>query len=129
MEAMLDLDLGRNPIKDAAGPNDYPHLRNKVEPRAKKSGYFDFKQVDGGAYRMTKLPNFDEIIAKTRDYLGDKMPEVDQLLELMLTMDTQQAELFCTVFAAWNNLLLEGQQPSDEAIVFEAREDCGILTS
>ena len=38
-------------------------------------------------------------------------------------MDTQQAELVATVYAAWNNLLIDNQPITDEAIVKEARED------
>ena len=41
----------------------------------------------------------------------------------MLPMDTQQAEIFFTVYAAWNNLLLDGVQPAEEAILFEARKN------
>jgi type I restriction enzyme S subunit len=38
-------------------------------------------------------------------------------------MSPRQAEIAATLFAAWNNLLLEGQQPSDDEIVREAREN------
>ena len=122
LEARLDIDLGRAPVKAAAGPNDYPHLKT-VESRARKASYFDFKQVDSAAYRVTKLSKFDEIADKTREFLAEKMSAIDKLLELMLPMDTQQAEIFCTVYAAWNNLLLDGAQPTDEEIVYEAREN------
>lgn len=44
-------------------------------------------------------------------------------MDLLLPMNTQQAEVMCTVYAGWNNLLLEGQQPSDEEIVYESREN------
>ena len=36
VEAHLGIDLGRTPVKDAAGPNDYPHLK-RVEYRARKA--------------------------------------------------------------------------------------------
>jgi len=38
-------------------------------------------------------------------------------------MKWQQAEIVATVFAAWNNLLLDGKQPTDEQIVYESREN------
>jgi hypothetical protein len=38
-------------------------------------------------------------------------------------MDMQEAELFATVYAAWNNLLLEGHSPTGEDIVRAAREN------
>lgn len=122
IEARLGIDLGRNPMKDAAGPNDFPHL-HKVEYRARKANWFDFKQVKGAAYRVHKLRAFDRLIERTRAALGERINDVDGLLELMLPMQTQQAEIFCTVYAAWNNLLLDGNKPTDEQIVFEAREN------
>jgi hypothetical protein len=45
-----------------------------------------------------------------------------EMLELMKPLNTRQAEIVATLYAAWNNLLLDGQQPNDEAIVSEARE-------
>jgi type I restriction enzyme S subunit len=121
VEAYIGIDLGRAPIKDAAGPNDYPHQLS-VEHRARKAGYFDFKRVDGAGYQVKRLRQFDELVRRTRERLGNLSQELDSLLELMLPMNTQQAEIFSTVYAAWNNLLLDGAQPSDEEIVLEARE-------
>ena len=39
VESHLDLDLGRKPVRDAAGPVDFPHLK-KVVHRAKKTYAF-----------------------------------------------------------------------------------------
>jgi len=121
VEVHVGIDLDRTPVKDAAGPNDYPHLK-RVEHRARKAGFFDFQHVEGSGYQVTKSRQFQSLIERTREKLGNRSREVDSLLELMLPMDTQQAEIFCTVYAAWNNLLLDGQQPTDESIVLEARE-------
>ncbi len=122
VEASLGIDLGRSPVKDAAGPNDFPHLL-KVEHRARMANYFDFKRVDGAAYRVQKLPGFQRLVDKTRTVLGDHHDEVERLLQWMVPMKVQQAEIVATVFAAWNNLLLEGKRPTDEQIVTEAREN------
>lgn len=46
-----------------------------------------------------------------------------QLLEWMLPMNVRQAEIVATAYAAWNNLLLDGKQPTDEEIVRESREN------
>jgi type I restriction enzyme, S subunit len=122
VEARLGLDLGRKPVKDAAGPNDFNHLK-KVEYRARKAGYFDFNRVDGVAYGIQKLRGFQRLIDRTRTALGDSYENVEHLLQWMLPMNVQQAEIVATVFAAWNNLLLERERPTDEQIVFEAREN------
>jgi hypothetical protein len=122
VEARLGIDLGRKPVKDAAGPNDFPHL-HKVEHRARKANFFDFKQVQGGPYQVRKLRGFERLIDKTHTVLGQRLVDVEGLLQWMLPMKVQQAEIVATVYAAWNNLLLDGRQPTDEEIVREARED------
>jgi type I restriction enzyme, S subunit len=122
IEARLGISLGRTPIKDAAGPNDFPHLR-KVEHRARKANYFDFKQVEGAAYRVQKLGGFERLIERTRVALHDRCQDVEGLLQWMLPMNVRQAEIVATVFAAWNNLLLDGKKPTDDQIVFESREN------
>lgn len=122
VEARLGIDLGRTPVKDAAGPNDYPHLK-KVEHRAKMANYFDFKKMNGVAYRVQKLRSFDRLIEKSQAALGDRLQEVECVLRWMVQLKWRQAEIVATVYAAWNNLLLDGQQPTDEQIVYEAREN------
>ena len=123
VEGHLGIDLERVPFKDAAGPNDYPHLK-KVESRARKAGWFEVRQAQkDGAYVLTRLNGFDALVNKTANILGDRLSEVDTLLKLLLPMNTRQAEIVATLYAGWNNLLLLGQTPSDEEIVYESREN------
>ena len=123
VEAHLGIDLEREPIKDAAGPNDYPHLM-KVESRARKANWFDVrKKKDADAYVFSKRHGFDALLLKTMHALGERADEVDALISLLVPMNKQQVEIVATLYAAWNNLLLLGQSPSDEEIVYEAREN------
>ncbi|WP_051302087.1 restriction endonuclease subunit S [Sedimenticola selenatireducens] len=122
VEAHLGIDLGRTPVKDAAGPNDYPHLRRLVEPHARKAGYFDVRREKYG-HTIYPLSQFDELVEQTKIALGDRLSEVEALLDLMKPRNTQESEVVATLYAAWNNLLLDGQLPNDEAIVTEAREN------
>lgn len=121
VEAVADMDLGRNPIKDAAGPNDYPHFKN-VHHRAKKAGYFEFKK-SGNGYRLQKYRKFDDLVTQARSALSEHAASVDRVIGLLVPMTTQQAEIIATVYAAWNNLILDSRAITDEAIVREARED------
>jgi hypothetical protein len=124
VETHLGIDLERLPVKDAAGPNDYPHLK-KVESRARKANWFDVhQQKAGGAYAIfNKRHGFDALLGKTTSALGERIAEVDALIRLLVPLNTRQAEIVATLYAAWNNLLLLGRAPSDEDIVYEARED------
>src|SRR3546814_20453742 len=92
MEALVGIDLGRVPFKDAAGPNDFPHLQ-KVEHRARMAGYFLFQRVDDAGYRVTKHTKFDELITRTELMLGELLVDVERVLELMWPMTTRQAEI------------------------------------
>lgn len=120
-ESILELDLEREPIKDAAGPNDYSHLL-KVESRAAKAGFFRTEKNDFG-YSYTKGSQFEKLIENTKTALSDKADELTKLIDLFVPLNTQQAELVATVYAAWNNLLIDNLPITDEAIVTEAREN------
>lgn len=122
VEAHLGLDLERQPFKDAAGPNDHPHLK-RVEHRARMANWFDVTRLESGKYVFHPKSGFDRLLTKTRQVLGGRLAEVERLLDLMLPMTMRQAEILATVYAAWNNLLLLGKAPSDEEIVSEAREN------
>lgn len=123
VEVTAGLDLGRTPVKDAAGPNDFPHLL-KVEHRARRANYFDFKRGQSGtAYRVQKLSGFNRLLDRTREALGESLGKVENTLNWMLRLTVQQAEIVATVYAAWNNLLLEGKSPNDDEIVYESREN------
>lgn len=122
VEAHLGLSLGRQPVKDAAGPNDYPHLK-KVEHRARMANWFDVKQQANGQYTFIPKIGFNRLLEKTHQALDSRLSDVENLLKLMLPMTMRQAEILATVYAAWNNLLLTGKEPDDEEIVTEAREN------
>ncbi|WP_374326232.1 restriction endonuclease subunit S [Azonexus sp.] len=122
VEAHLGLDLERQPLKEAAGPNDHPHLK-RVEHRARLANWFEVTRLDSGKYVFHPKPGFSRLLDKTRRVLGARLGEVERLLELMLPMTMRQAEILATVYAAWNNLLLLGKSPNDEEIVTEAREN------
>jgi type I restriction enzyme S subunit len=122
VEAHLGIDLGRKPLKDAAGPNDFPHLI-KVEARAVRTKCFRFDKTAKSGYRFTKLRGYDRLIARIRTALGERNADIDALLELMVRMTPGQAEILATVYAAWNNLMIDNLPITDEAIVFEAREN------
>ncbi|MDB6004517.1 MAG: EcoKI restriction-modification system protein HsdS [Prosthecobacter sp.] len=123
VEAWVGIELGRRPMKEAAGPADADRLW-EVTNHAREKGYFSFEKPEGAArYRLTKGPDFDDLIVKAERALGERKAEVDQVLALMASMNREDASLFATVHAAWNNLLLDGETVTDERIVTEAREN------
>ncbi len=123
-ETFVGIHLNRNPVKDAAGPNDFP-LAKKVESRARKAGFFTVRKQNG-RYMYNQGSQFNKLIAKVKLVLNEKTEPLMNLLDLMVPMTTQQAEILATVYASWNNLIIENKTINHEAIVSEARENWHI---
>lgn len=120
-ESIVGIDLGRDPVKDAAGPNDFDHMR-RVEDWAERREFFRFYKSDG-RYHFEKLPKYAKQIAAARETIEPYARELTRLIDFLVPMDTQEVEVLATVHAAWNNLLLDAKQAEDDAIVRAARED------
>lgn len=124
VEALAQVDLGREPIKDAAGPNDFPHMR-MAEQWAKDNDFFEFVQRQNGqrGYDFIKGKRYGEWLPQALDVLKPYRNNLDRVVSLLMPLDTQEAELVATTYAAWNNLLLDGVEPTESAIIHEAREN------
>lgn len=120
VESIGKIDLGRQPMRDAAGPNDFQHML-KAEEWAKAHHFFEMAKR-GEGYEFRKLSAFDEHLSKARRALGPYLQPLERVIDLLVPMDTEEAEVFATVHAAWNNLLIDGAEVTDEAIVSAARE-------
>ena len=119
-ESIAKIDLGRQPMKDAAGPNDFQHML-RAEEWAKAHGFFDMIRR-GEGYEFRKLSAFDERLSSARQALAPYLQQLASVIDLLVPMDTEEAEIFATVHAAWNNLLIDGAEVTDNAIVSAARE-------
>lgn len=120
VEAIGKIDLGRQPMKDAAGPNDFRHML-KAEDWARTQDFFEM--VDrGNGYDFKKLKNFDKRLSKAKQELQPYLSSIEKVTDLLIPMDSEEAGIFATVHAAWNNLLIDGVEATDGAILKEARE-------
>jgi len=123
VEYHVRIPLGRRPVKDAAGPDDYRHLKN-IESRAGKAGFFKQKKRPIG-YTYVPGNNMDKVISKFESSVSDEQnAKVNALLQLFLPFDLETAEIAATTYAGWNNLIILGNShPSDEEIVTASREN------
>ncbi len=112
----LGLPLGLKFKREKYGPFDEDI--HKAERVGRKRGWFDFKDQAKEKERTTyiKTPGTPAAAAEAATLLGDRRVAFDQLLAHIATLDSAGAELFATVYAAWNDLLLEGR-PADEAAI------------
>nr|WP_205600904.1 restriction endonuclease subunit S [Halomonas socia] len=124
VEALSRIDLGRAPVKDAAGPNDFAHMRT-AEKWARENDYYEFVQRPEGkrGYDFVKGKRYSEWLARALDAVEPYKSALDRVVSLLMPLDTQKAELVATVYAAWNNLLLDGHKPTEADIVHEARDN------
>lgn len=121
VESCANISLARSPIKDAAGPNDFVHML-RAEEWAESNGFFKFNQRDGG-YSFQKLKGYNQLLSEAQERLKPFKQKLDNILGLLVPMDTQEAEVFATVHAAWNNLVVDRKPITDDAIIKEARDD------
>ena len=117
------IDLGREPIKDAAGPNDFQHML-RAQSWAEQHEFFTFRErPDGPGFRFIKLKRYMEMSEAARAATTAVSAELTRAVRPIVSKGSRQAELLVTVQAAWNNVILNGEEPTDESIIHEAREN------
>lgn len=121
-ETVCSYDLGRVPIKDAAGPNDMAHMR-RVEDWAKANQVFEFQRRPSGGYTFVPLDAFSHAVRNLQAVPEDRLRRLVEIVDLIVPMDSEDAEVLATVHAAWSNLIKDRAEVTDELIVTAARED------
>lgn len=66
-------------------------------------------------------PQKSDLIEKI--FTVEQLKEFDRLLVLLADKTTEEVEIIATLFAAWNDFLIDGNTPSDDEIVKEVREN------
>jgi hypothetical protein len=122
VEAEAGFDLQRQPTRDAAGPNDFHHML-AAEEWAENNQYFRVSKQSTGGYRFQVLAQFRELLNFANSIDPATRKKIERVIDVFIPMDMQEAEVFATVYAAWNNLLIEGKAPTDDEIIREAREE------
>lgn len=107
--------------RHAAGPLDSRALYNSkvgLLPVAERHGYFDTRK-DGPFIRIEALENFDGIRTSAKEILGTDYDSIQLLVKKFAALDTDQAEIIATLFACWNDLLLDDVVVSDDMVIRE----------
>lgn len=132
IETIAVLDLGRQAVKDEFGPADFEFL-TQAERNAADLGYFKtVKEQIGNSGKKNKNYRFSYIKAEEFEILAGhfeanftkyQREKIDAFIELFLPFGSTETEIPITVFAAWNNLLLQKVDiTNDTQIIFAARE-------
>jgi len=125
-EYIARFDLQSNYYREAAGPLDQRALYNEkigIESLAQSRGAFEVVSAKalgkGATSKMIKYspgPKIVEFVGDFNDSFGteEQRLTIRQLIELIRPMTTDQVEIFATLYACWNDLLIEkkGKEPT-----------------
>lgn len=106
-------------LRDAAGPHDR-QLMNQIESELQNRQWYERieRETVGHAYRpLSQAGQHRQAYSST--WSAVERVTIDQVIELMRDWDTDRCEMTVTLYAAWNDFILEGRPVSDDAIVDE----------
>lgn len=108
-----------NYLRDAAGPHDR-QLMNKVEGEMQDYQWYERieRETVGYAYRPSSQAG-QHRQAYNSTWSAAERTTIEQVIELMRDWDTDRCEMTVTLYAAWNDFILEGRPVTDEVIVDE----------
>jgi len=106
-------------LRDAAGPHDR-QLMTKVEAELKNHQWYERfeRETIGHAYRPLSQAGRHRQ-AYSSSWSVAERATIEQVIELMQDWDTDHCEMTVTLYAAWNDFILEGRPVSDDAILDE----------
>lgn len=124
-QAHVGLELGLQPMREAAGPLD-PWIY-RFEEQGERSNWFKVVEntTASGKKKIEYRPGqgiAEQSAQAERLLSASQRKDLDRLFDLMADKKTDEAEIIATLFAAWNDFLIDGQTPGDDEIVTEVRE-------
>jgi type I restriction enzyme, S subunit len=125
-EAHIGLELGGQYLRDAAGPLD--QWIYTFEGQAAEQQWFSVveRSTNDGHKKIEyrKGPNLSTKAVEVTTRLSRELQkEFDGLLALLSNKPTVEVEIIATLFAAWNDSLIDGHAPSDAEITRDVREN------
>ncbi|ROT46817.1 restriction endonuclease subunit S [Pusillimonas sp. NJUB218] len=125
-QAHIGLDLDLKPEREAAGPLDTWIYDFERQGQGKSWFEVDEKTLANGRkkteYRC--LPALLEPAAKAEALMTpSQKTEFDRLIYSLADKKTEEVEIIATLFAVWNDFLIDGVQPTDMQIISDVREN------
>lgn len=125
-QAHIGLTLELQPERKAAGPLD-PWIYDFEQQGQSKSWFEVHEKALANGHKKAEyrcLPSLAEPVAKAEAFMSSaQKAEFDRLLYALADKTTEQVEIIATLFAIWNDFLIDGVQPTDEQIITEMREN------
>lgn len=103
--------------RKAAGPFDARAMAGISKNLKKQKWFEEVKEDERYAYRpLEKRGEHKKYLA----HWQDEMPRIDEVLSLLGNFKTRECEIVSTLYAAWNDLLIDVGPTDDAAILHEA---------
>lgn len=123
-EVHAGIDLGGRYTREAAGPLDR-NLIADVERRLVQAGKVDISQPKGSGGQVEYRPT---ISTTDLDTELAQLPQpaaagLKNLVGLFVDVDTRFTEAVTTLYAAWNDALIDGRKPTTKEIIDEVLND------
>lgn len=118
-EAHLGIaEIQGNYFREAAGPFDRV-LIEETERAVETAGFYRASQADGAGTTVTYAPlaNAGRHSAELKSLLGPRADALGGLISLLRDLGTEAVEAVATLYAVWNDALIDGWQPDDSMIV------------
>ncbi len=110
-EHIIQADLKWNYYRQAAGPYD-PKFMHTVADKLQGNKWFEEKK-----YKFFPLGKADEVDGYYQTYFEDADKKLSQLFSLLKNATEKHCEAIATVYAVWNNMIIQNENPSDKKIV------------
>lgn len=125
-QASIGLDLDLKPEREAAGPLDTWIYDFERQGQGKRWFEVHEKTLVNGRkkteYRC--LSELSEPAAKAETLMTlEQKAEFDRLIYALAGKKTEEVEIIATLFAVWNDFLIDGVQPTDTQIISDVREN------
>ena len=103
--------------RKAAGPFDARAMAGISKNLKKQKWFEEVKEGERYVYRpLEKRGEHKKYLA----HWQDEMPRIDEVLSSLGNLRTRECEIISTLYAAWNDLLIDGGPTDDAAILHEA---------
>lgn len=111
-------EIDRTSYRQAAGPYDN-RAKRSIESNFQKQKWFSVVRRKGQGVKYLPLEKCGQHKTYFDRYFGHCAAEFQDLIDLLRDATTEQCEIVATLYAVWNDFLLEGNDPTDDEVVNE----------
>ena len=109
-------ELEGNYYREAAGPLDSGMIAD-AERGMTSSKFFGAQPQNGSGVTYTKLAKVGRHAPEPAILLGSRLADLRRIIDLLRDLDTRASEVVATIYALWNDALLDGENFDDDRTV------------